>query len=796
MCGFDKRRLKKIAFIFILLGFLSKAGNPPAIIFKENKGQWPEKVLFGAEFLNTKFYVNKNSFNYCVYNNEDLKRGKELHHIYSGKSSALHGHNYEVNLVGANLNSVSKTKEQKEYYNYFLGNNRSKWASEIKAYEDLLYNEIYEGIDLRIYSNALNLKYDFIVKPGANVNSLRLNYKYIEEIKIVNKELVIKTSVGIIIEKEPFAYQTINGKQKNINCKYTLLKNNVIGFEFPEGYNKNYELTIDPTVVVCSYSGFTGTGANSACGYDDNGNIYVTGWCGAGYPVSTGAFSIVYSGYYDIALSKYNSTGSSKIYSTYLGGDSIELVKNILIKNNQIIIAGVTNSHNYPCSINAFDSTHNGLGDLCVTKLNLSGNLLLASTYIGGSKNDGLNLTGPSIQGNVDYMRNTEMVCDGLGDVFVISTTASSNFPVSSGAISNTIKGNLDACVFKFNNTLTTLLWSTYLGGTHDETGKGIRIESTGGVYVLGTTTSTNFPTTASVISQTKSGVSISSDIFVSHINSNGTSLIQSTYLGTSANDYGGLLDIDQNNDLYICGNVSVPSGFISSSGTFSNLNGFNTIYKINPGLNTIIYNTKFGFNPPPMGGSSPYLNYSAFKVDSCQNLYIGGFGQNYFPTTANQLMPFAGGMSDLYIAVFNANCSSLKFGSFWGGSTFDHSDGGVNYFDSKGCLYHALCSNSGLPTTSNAYCQTFTSSGDSIYNDAFVKIDLQIVVNANSSYGANIIGCPPFTPTFVSTTNTGTTYWSFGNGVTSTQDTASTTYTNLGTYNVLLLVTDTTTCN
>ena len=143
-------KMKKLTLIFILISFLTKAGNPPSIIFKENKGQWPEKVLFGAGLYNTQFYVNKNSFNYCVYSMADLKKGAELHH--EGTNTILRGHNYEVEFLGGDLNDFTKTDEQKEYYNYFLGNNKSKWANSIKAFGNLLFNEIYDGIDLNLYS--------------------------------------------------------------------------------------------------------------------------------------------------------------------------------------------------------------------------------------------------------------------------------------------------------------------------------------------------------------------------------------------------------------------------------------------------------------------------------------------------------------------------------------------------------------------------------------------------------------------------------------------------------------------
>src|SRR5437899_498700 len=133
--------MKRVGYILILISFLTKAGNPASIIFKENRGQWPEKVLFGTEFLNTKFYINKSSFNYCVYNYAELAK---INIREREKKSIIHGHNYEVNFVGGNLNNFSKKEEQSDYYNYFLGNDKRKWASKVKGYQEVEFKDVYE----------------------------------------------------------------------------------------------------------------------------------------------------------------------------------------------------------------------------------------------------------------------------------------------------------------------------------------------------------------------------------------------------------------------------------------------------------------------------------------------------------------------------------------------------------------------------------------------------------------------------------------------------------------------------
>jgi gliding motility-associated-like protein len=790
-------------FYIPLVIFLSSLLNAakPGIIFKENKGQWPEKVLFGTEIYNTKFYVNKNSFNYCVYSNSDLEKLQEYtHHKETTSERIVHGHNYEVNFVGADLTNVAKTKELPEYYNYFLGNNKSKWANSIKAFDNLVFNDIYKGVDLKLYSRGPNLKYDFIIKPNADVNSIKLDYNYTSGIELRNKELIIKTAVGNIIEKEPIAYQIINGDRKQVKCNYVLLSDNSVGFVFPESYNRNYKLIIDPVVVVCSYSNAFLQSDGSACTYDSNGNIYVFGYADLNYPATPGAFQVNYNSYYDYVLSAYNANGSFKMFSTYLGGDSLDFPLTAIVKNNEITLFGQVLSSDFPCTSAAFDTTFNGNDDFTVSKLNMTGTSLLASTYIGGNGKDGLSNFRSS---TYDNWFIGEMVCDTSGNSYIISATTSTNFPVSPSAISTTRQGFTDACAFKLDKTLSSLVWSTYLGGNRDEDGRSLRLDGSGGAYLFGTTTSTTFPVTSGAIQTTKNGAISLSDLFVSHINATGNSLIASTYLGTVGFDYARLMDVDASNNVYLYSHLQAPSQFTASpNGIYNNPNGYNAFYKVDPSLSSVSFKTKFGnFNP----GTGPYLYSTAFKVDSCQNIYIAGYGENSFFTTPTAFQPaFGGGQNDLYFAVFNSNCSSLRFASYFGGKNpsqragfnfGEHSDGGISHFDNGGYLYQAICINGALPTTSNAF-QPIKLNDSTYWNDAFVKIDFQTFINAGSSYGANITGCPPFTTQFVSTTNTGTSYWNLGDGTTTSFDTITHTYNNLGTYNVLLLVTDTTTCN
>jgi gliding motility-associated-like protein len=787
----------KLIITFALALFIGRS-HTPSIIFKENKGQWPEKVLFGAEYMNARYFLTKTGFRFCVYGSSGSHTHENNTDRLTAAASVIKntlGHVYEVDFSGASYKSCEKEGEQPEYYNYFLGNDKKHWAGNVKAWARISYKDFYPQTDLIAYCSENNFKYDLELKPGADPAKVKMKYKYISELKIKNKKLVITTTVGEITEYEPYAYQIKNGKKTEVKCKYILLENNVVGFEFPEGYDTKTKLVIDPTVIVCSYSRSTVWSNCIGAGYDDLGNIYVLGYSHTGYPTDTAGFQdSCMPGAMNIIISKYDPTGSTRFFSTFLGGNGIEVPQNIIVNKRGIYLYSQTTSTNFPVTPDAFDTTYNGgVADLTMSRFNLQCTQLLNSTYIGGNFYDGTNdvTNGLSPYYNNDGSMIGHFVMDDNGNSYCVSASTSTNFPTTAGAYQSTKKGFSDAVVFKLDSTLSNLLWSTYVGGTNSENGMGIRHDGNGGAYIDGSTYSTNFPTTPGVISPTDM---VNVDMYISHVNNKGTGLIASTYLGTPGGDWGYFLDTDQNNDLYLCGYINSAPTLTPTPGVYSSALGKNTIYKVNSSLTNLIYKTKYGTQILSVGNIVP----SAFNVDSCQNIYISGTVSNsYMPVSSNAIQSKVNGKSDQYYAVFRNNMSSLGYGTYFGGSREEHVDGGISAFTKRGVLYQGICIQGRLPVTPNAYGQVdYTTIDTNWCNDAFIKFDMQTFVNAGSSYGAAITGCPPFTPTFVSTTNTGNTYWDLGNGVTSTLDTVSTTYTVLGNYNVLLIVTDTNTCN
>ena len=260
----------------------------------------------------------------------------------------INAHSYTVDFINSNTNVFTLLLEQSEFYeNYFLGD-KSKWAANVKSYRRLNQKNIYNGIDIEYYIKEGNLKYDLIISPYASTNQIKLKYSGLEKIKLVNGSLTIKTSVNTIKEHKPYAYQKINGKITQVNCEYKL-KNRVLSFYFPDGYDEKYELIVDPILEFSTYSGSTADNFGYTATYDDYGFLYAGSTAfGVGYPTSIGAYQIDYAnnlGGTDIAITKYDTSGTQRIYSTYLGGGMDELPHSMIVNSvNELFVFGTTGS--------------------------------------------------------------------------------------------------------------------------------------------------------------------------------------------------------------------------------------------------------------------------------------------------------------------------------------------------------------------------------------------------------------------------------------------------------------------
>ncbi|WP_191906950.1 DUF7948 domain-containing protein [Adhaeribacter soli] len=812
---------RSVLSLLLAVFFISatRAHTPPktepvyekSLEFIQNRNQLDPAVKFNATLPAGQLYLKSNQWVFSFLDQADFSKSDPHNHFEGGVTSeVLHGHTYTVSFLGANPQTeVKGNKQTPGYRNYFLGDDPKQWASSVPAFEVVHYQNLYPGIDAQLYENRQKLKYDFILQPKADPGLIKMEYMGAENVRLDQGNLVIKTSVNTVTEQKPYAYQVIAGKKTEVPCRFKL-KGNMLSFEFPKGYRRNLPLVIDPTLVFSSYTGSILDNWGCTATYDEDGNIYSGGlvrnvWPGT-FPVTPGAFKTSFTGIINMAIMKFNPNASgptSRVWATYLGGSRIDAPHSIVVNNrNELLVLGSTSSNNYPTTTNAFDRSYNGGtpvnpynntaassinfgffgynpgSDLVISKLSAGGDALLSSTYLGGSGNDGLlRLSSPLTRNYGDQFRG-DIQIDVNDNVYIASSTNSQDFPLSKPFQVNHAGSATDAVVCKLSPDLSSLVWSSYLGGNGHDAAYSVQIDTQFNVFICGGTTSNNLPQTAGAFKPAYSAGQNEPDGFASKIDMNGN-LVRTTYIGASGSyDQAYFLQLDGQNNVYLLGQTA--GNYPATPGVFSTPVGRQFIQKLNSNLTTGIFSTRFGsadgqFNISP----------TAFLVDNCERIFVCGWGGEInhqepdyvqgstagLPVTANAIKPSTDG-SDFYLMQLSQNATQLDYASFLGGSVPEHVDGGTSRFDKRGFVYQAVCAgcggNNAFPTTPNAWSTTNGTANNPDRNrrncnNAAVKFDFAVSAAVTGTTQQACLNAAPFT---IAGTPSGGT-WS-GPGVTS----------------------------
>ena len=836
-------------------------------LFIENKGQWESQVLYRSEIPSGQLYIEQERF---LFNFWDAANGKDFHSHGSDRHSTdpdginkniapVKAHSYEVRFLGATaIRSKQGINPTTYSHNYFKGTDKNKWADNVKGYQSILLNEIYPNTSLVCFGQETGFKYEFHLQPGADASLIQLQYNGVDTVYLKNGELIISTSINTFHEEKPFSYQEIDGKRIPVECNFRL-KNSVLSFVFPKGYNKAYPLVIDPQLIFSTYSGSTSDNWGNSATYDDDGNTYMIGICfGSGYPVTTGAYQIHYNGswdtlYYsngtplykidpDIAIMKFDPTGVL-LYATYLGGTETEIPSSTIVNSQkQLVVLGVTSSNGnttlngnpgiaFPTTSGAYNTNFNGGtfaypfgaldavffdwgSDLFVTILSENGNSIVASTFIGGSSNDGISYINDPLSSNYGDQFRAEILCDSTDNIYVVTKTFSTDIINSSvPGYDKSFNGYMDGYVCKLNAGLTTMIWDSYIGGSGDDASYSIQIASDQSIYIAGGTTSSDIPGTSTGIKT--SNVGGNTDGYIVHLSSDGTSLLNATYIGTTSYDQAFLIQLDNTGNVYTFGQTL--GNYPMTPGVYGQPSTGQFIQKLDSKLTTSLMSTTFGNTQNAVS-----IVPTAFLVNDCGNLMLSGWGgtvnsnyinqycactyssylggnTNNLPLTPDALQSVTDG-SDFYIMVLNKNATSLVYSTYFGGyGEVDHVDGGTSRFDKKGIIYQSVCAScdfnantSVFPTTPNAYARV---KGAQNCNNAVFKLDLSNLIAGLLADTTK--GCPPAPINLTNTSIGGKTFfWIFGDGDTSDQfGPIKHTYQKPGTYTVKLIATDLTTC-
>ncbi len=637
--------------------------------FIKNEGQWEDHIFFISNTEFGRIALSEDSFFLDI--NLDQSSGHVLKYSFIGANG--------VEPVGQKV--ISKNT------NFLIGDDPDKWAIDIPSYSEVLYEDIWEGIDLLFRGSDGKLKYEFIINQGADPGDILVEVDGHDDLVVKDDLINIQIKNGPDICEDDLRVFYSNDIEESINCKFIGINEDRYSFDLGD-FDKSRKIVIDP-LIYSTFVGGTTWDRSFDMHVDSLGNAYVTGFCSNAFPITSGAYDTSHNGGQDVAVIKLNYSGNSLDYSTYIGGTGNEYGYGIDVDSSgNAYVAGYTRSSDFPTTSGANDTSIGGTTDGFIVVLNSKGNALSYASYIGGTSSD--------------YANGVKLF--GSGSAYITGYTYSEDFYTSSGAYDTSYDGIGDVFVMKISRSTGAISYSTLVGGSDTDIGNEIAVDASGNAYVGGNTKSSDFPTTLGAYDTSKND---GQDGFIFKINSAGSSLIYSTYLGGSSSDYIQGIALDTNNNATVAGYTS-STDFPVTSGAYSNSivgnsDGFVTNLNITGG--SLSYSTLIG------GSGSDTI--SDLDFDSRGNIWVSGYTKSTnFPMSEDSDFSINSGGTDSLVFKLDKNASSLLFSTYLGGTSNDYSEGIV--VDSNDFVYTTgRVDSTGYPTTTGAYDTSFNGMED-----------------------------------------------------------------------------------
>ena len=656
--------------------------------------------------------------------------------------------------------------------NYLIGNDPARWHTGVPTSSKVRYRNVYPGIDLIYYGNQRQLEYDFVVAPGADPQSIRMQFEGVSHLRVTSDGDLVATAWGDSLGlHKPVVYQEADGARKLVAGSFVVTSGRTVGFQLGS-YDRRKPLVIDPVLVFSTFLGGSAADVANAITTDAAGNVYVAGGTlSRDFPVTPGALESMQkgaSGFGSAFVSKLNPAGTALVFSTFVGGSGGDAAYGLAVDSSgDAYIVGQTASKDFPVTTGAFQTTIPGTRTSFVAKLNPAGNGLAYATYLGGNA-------------SVSYLccdAAAAVAIDSAGNAYVAGATYANGFPVTQGAVQTKIGSNLasNAYVVKLNPSGSSLVYATFLGGAgqgqfnigpavfEGDVATALAVDGSGNAYVTGYAHSADFPVTAGAF-QTKNKAATTAGVdspiagynaFVAKINPAGSALVFSTYLGGSGvtipngslgnaivfGDEANALSVDNAGNVYVAGSAfsadfpvtagayqtklqaAQPTSPLANFGKIGD-NAFVT--KLNPTGTNLVYSTFVG------GSGSDGAN--AMAIDGSGNVYIAGATTSLdFPVVAGALQPAnkaaaANHASSAFVAQLNSSGTSLIYSTLLGGTGALNSAsqpvGDTAYgltLDAAARVYVAGTTRSAdFPATQGAFQTSYNAAGSTGQN-AFV---------------------------------------------------------------------------
>ena len=687
--------------------------------FVANIGQFDKSVKFQTNSLGGSIYFTPSEVILALMDKKIKLKNQEDEPFSSSKDNSKVA---RIEYKDAEKNPVVEGVDlQPGVANFMVGSDRKNWVAHAPMYGGVVYRNLYPGIDLSYEGAGSSLKSTFTVAAGADPALIQWSYKDAGNVSLdANGNLLItlpaqKTGQTdtTLIEHTPLAWQEQDGQRMDVAVQYAVTNNGEISFVFPQGYDVSLPLIIDPVLTYSTYLGDLGTDVGTAITTDASGNVYVTGysWCG-NFPI-TGTIPGVTSGSSQVIISKISANGSTLLYSTCVGGSGSDRGLSIALDTQgRIVVAGETDSTDFP--IVGGIATYGGTSGICtvdapcqdyfILALNAAGTAIRYSTYLGGDGRE--ELGGIAVDAN--------------GKIIAVGSTTSTNFPTanaydstySTGGTCSSATPCYDVTVTKIDPDQTgtnAILYSTYLGENNRDKGQAMTVDSNGKVYLTGFSESDGYPTRYA-LQPTRKG---NKDLIVTVIDpslSGDTSLLYSTYLGSSDFESAHAIARDAGGNLYLTGRTGTskfplrdPLQYLSHAGMCGSVSCYEAfVTKLNISTNTLVYSTYLGGSQTDEG--------NGIAVDSYGRAYVTGFTRSTdFPTlNAIQSTKAADGCSvppcaDAFLSVLEPDGQAFAYSTYLGGDQEDIANG-IRVDANNNVYVVGETFSTNFPTTPGAY--------------------------------------------------------------------------------------------
>jgi hypothetical protein len=697
------------------------------LAFEENQGQSDPQVRYMARGNGYKLLLTssqavlrltaKGKYSEVLDMMLDKRRGAAGTKAYMKKRGLSPSHDASMAVVRMNLGVSAETQLTAEdlqpgKVNYFVGNNRANWRSNIPLYGRVSYKDVYPGVDIAFHGVSRRLEFDYLVSPGTDPACIALSFEGTDGMHTnAAGDLVLATTAGPVELHKPIAYQSKNGTRELVDARFVVKDRNRVAFEVG-AYDHSRELVIDPAVTYSTYFGGNDSDYGISIAVDTSGNAYVAG---ATDSSSIPGWSSAPVGGFDTFVTKLNSAGALQ-FTTEFGGSADDFPGGVAIDGQGIYVGGTTDSADFPITTGAAQTTPpptngtNGNNGAYAVKLSLTGTLAWG-TYIDGSDStSGLGVA-------IDSSHNVYVV----GETFAPDLAGGVVNPLPNGSAINlgSGSGDDDGYVVKVTNpsgTSTSFALVSYIGGSNGDLATGVALDGNGNIHVVGETISTDFPVTAGVV-QPQCGTDGTcnggqDDAFAVSIEASLAAYNYVTYYGGSSVDDGFAIAADANGNAFLTGRTQ-SSDFPTAGTPFQSAlagtqNAF--IVELNSSGTTATYGSYLGGNGTDLG--------LGITLDASDNVYVTG--QTSSSSSFPLLNPTQGALSgptDAFVTVLGLSQNQLLFSTYLGGSGDEDQLEGSIGVDGSENIYVTGDTDSGngtttpFPTTSSAIDGTYAAS-------------------------------------------------------------------------------------